>query len=181
MTPSPERYDAVAEQVSLRNGKRPLKVVHLEPHLTLAQLEERRETAPSTRERQRWAILCRLVQEPNILAVARELGVGDQQVRNVVRRYNDGGAEAMADPRQGRPLVKRRLLTPEQEADLRAWLARERPSNAELRAWMAERCGREPDATSLWMYRRGCGSHSREGRRARVISEGAGPEKGPHF
>lgn len=92
------------------------------------------------------------MQKPHVLAVARELGVSGQQVRNVVGRYNEGGPEVMADPRQGRPLLKRRLLNPQQEA--------------ELRAWMAERCGHKPDATSVWIYRRGCESHSRTGRRA---------------
>lgn len=169
MAPIPDWYDEVAEELSLRNGKRPLKVVHLEPHLTAAQMRGRRDTASSVRERLRWDILCGVVETPHLLAVARRLGVSDQQVRNVVRRYNEGGPEAMADPRQGRPLMKKRLLTLEQEAELQAWMAQGRPSNAELAAWMAERCGKTPDATSLWIYRRGCESHSREGRKASVM------------
>lgn len=38
-------------------------------------------------------------------------------------------------------------------------------TNDELADWIEARCGRRPDATTLWNYRRGVVSHSLEGRR----------------
>lgn len=141
-------------------------MAHLEPHLTLKGMQARWDAAPTELERQRWDILCRLVETPDLQAVAQQVGVSDQKVRALLRRYNEGGPGAVAHGNLGRVAENRRLLTRDQEAELRVWMAQGRVSNAKLRAWMAERCGREPDATSLWIYRRGCGSHSRLGRKA---------------
>ena len=106
------------------------------------------------------------METPDLQVVARQVGMSDQTVRALLRRYNADGPPAMAHGNRGRVVQERRLLTGEQEAELRGWLAQDRPSNAELSAWIAERCGRVPDATTLWIYRRGCESHSRAGRRA---------------
>lgn len=87
-------------------------------------------------------------------------------MRVLLSRYNDGGPAAVAHSNRGRIAENRRLLTREQEAELRDWMDQERPSKVELAAWIAERCGKTPDSTSLWIYRRGYESHSREGRKA---------------
>lgn len=113
-----------------------------------------------------WDILCRLVATPDLQAVAAQAGISDQTVRALLRRYNEGGPAAVAHGNRGRIAENRRLLTREQEAELRAWMAQGRPSNVELASWIAERCGKTPDSTSLWIYRRGCESHSREGRKS---------------
>ncbi|AFD27802.1 hypothetical protein DGo_PC0010 (plasmid) [Deinococcus gobiensis I-0] len=165
MSPIPPWYDVVAEQVSQRNGKRPRPVVTLAPHLSLPAMQARRDAADTELERRRWDILCRLAQTPDVVEVARHVGVSDQTVRALLRRYNDLGPGAMVRANRGRAEPGRRLLQPEQEAELQAWLAQGRVSNAELADWMEARCGRRPNATSLWTYRRGCGVHSREGRR----------------
>lgn len=83
-----------------------------------------------------------------------------------MRRYNERGSAAVRHGMEGKVLASRHLLTAEQEVELRACMGQRRVSNAELAAWMAERCGHTPDSTSLWIYRRGCESHSREGRKA---------------
>ena len=141
-------------------------MAHLEPHLTLKGMQARWDAAPTELERQRWDILCRLVETPDLQAVAQQVGVSDQKVRALLRRYNEGGPGAVAHGNLGRVAENRRLLTRDQEAELRVWMAKGRPSNVELAAWIAERCGKTPDSTSLWIYRRGCASHSKEGRRA---------------
>lgn len=166
MSPIPEWYDGVAEQLSRRNGKRPRPVAHVEPHLSLQAMQALLAEAQTDLERRRWTVLCLLMETPDLQVVARQVGMSDQTVRALLRRYNADGPSAMSHGNRGRVVQERRLLTGEQEAELRGWLAQERPSNAELSAWIAERCGRVPDATTLWIYRRGCESHSRVGRKA---------------
>ena len=97
-------------------------MAHLEPHLTLKGMQARWDAAPTELERQRWDILCRLVETPDLQAVAQQVGVSDQKVRALLRRYNEGGPGAVAHGNLGRVAENRRLLTREQEAELRAWM-----------------------------------------------------------
>lgn len=167
MPTRPVWYDLVAEQFSQANGRRAYKQVPLVPWLTLAELAHRRDTAPTACERQRWDILWHYAQRPEKVPVARQLGVDWQLVHRTVTRYNETGPEALAVPTRGRSNRKKRLLTEAQEQELQAWLsAAERRNNEEMRDWFEARTGRRPDGTTLWIYRRGMGDHSRAGRRA---------------
>lgn len=57
MKPVPAWYDEVAEELSQRNGKRPRKAIHLQPHLTLQQMRERHASATTKLVRERWGLL----------------------------------------------------------------------------------------------------------------------------
>lgn len=163
----PGWYDLVADQLSQANGRRAYKVVPLVPHLSLAEIAERRDTAATEAERKRWNVVWHYAQQPEKWPIARKLGVDWQFVHNTVTKYNAGGPEALGDIRRGRPLQKKRLLDEAQEQELRNLLDMSpvRLSNTQLADWFEERIGKRPDATTLWIYRRGVG-HSQAGRRA---------------
>ncbi|MDO4264796.1 MAG: TniQ family protein, partial [Deinococcus sp.] len=80
MSPIPEWYDEVAEQLSQRNGKRPRPVAHIEPHLSLEAMQARLAEAQTDLERRRWSVLCRLIETPDLQVVARQVGMSDQTV-----------------------------------------------------------------------------------------------------
>lgn len=168
MTVIPPWYDQVADQFSRANGRRAYKLIPLMPYLSLVELARRRETAKTEAERRRWDILWHYAQHPQKKVVARKLGLSWELVHLTVKRYNTGGPEAVDDPRRGRPNRLKRLLTEEQERDLRHLIdsSPARLDNERLAAWFMERIGKRPDSTTLWIYRRGV-EHSREGRRAK--------------
>lgn len=166
--PAPDWYEAVADRLSRANGRRPYKRVPLAAHLTLEELAARRDTASSAMERRRWDLLWQYAQqeEPTMLPLARALGVNVHFVRSTVTRYNKGGPEDMGDPRRGKKNLKRRLLTPELEEELRLALSQGYMTNVEMADWVEARIGKRPDESTLWMYRRGVDFHSLEGRKA---------------
>jgi len=169
----PGWYEVVADRLSRANGRRPYKRVVLKGPLTLAELAERRDTAPTPAERRRWDLLWHYAQfeDPAILPVARALNLDKKFVHGTVTRYNEGGAASMGNWRRGKKDLRSRLLTSEQEAELRRALAAEPMTNAQMAAWVEARTGRRPDRGTLWMYRRGVESHGNQGR--------ATPDPGP--
>ncbi|WP_291423081.1 TniQ family protein [Deinococcus sp.] len=162
----PTWYDAVAETFSQANGRRRYVSPPLADHGAPDEFDRQAQQAPSASERRRWAILAAYARMPDTRAVCEALGVRAELVRQTVRRYNERGFEGVIDARRGSIVEKRRMLTQEQGVELQETLRRQPMSNAELADWIALRAGRRPDATTLWMYRRGVASHSLEGRRA---------------
>ncbi|BDP41224.1 hypothetical protein DAETH_11930 [Deinococcus aetherius] len=166
--PVPPWYEAVADRLSRANGRRPYKRVPLEPHLTLEELAARRDAAPTPAEQRRWDLIWQYAQqeEPAVLPFVRATGFARNTVVEVVRRYNQGGLESIENWWRGKKNPRRRLLTPEQEEELRRVLARGYMTNAEMADWVEARTGTRPDRSTLWMYRRGVNYHTMEGRRA---------------
>lgn len=164
----PPWYEALADRLSRANGRRPYKRLPLKGHLTLEELAARRDAASAPTERRRWELLWKYAQqeEPAVLPFARALNIDKKLVASTVTRYNAQGPESMGSSRQGTTNLKRRLLTPQQEAALKRRLARAPMTNAEMADWVEARTGRRPDRSTLWMYRRGVDSHSMKGRRA---------------
>ena len=153
----PAWYDVVADQLHQGNGRRRIQRP-LVPHLDLAGIELWRDHALSAEERRRWEILWHYAQQPNKQTVTDRLGVRWALVSKVVGAYNVGGPQALRDPRIGRVNHRNRVLTAEQETDLKILLAATREgaahlSNADLADWMEERCGRRPAESTLRMYR----------------------------
>jgi TniQ len=166
--PVPVWYELVADQLSRANGRRPYKRVPLAGHLTLEELATRRDTAPTAAEQRRWDLLWRYAQEEEtgMLPFARTQNVDKKLVYSTVTRYNAQGPGSIENVRRGKADPKRRLLSSELEAELHARLAQGPMTNVEMADWVEERAGKRPDRSTLWMYRRGVGSHSVEGRRA---------------
>lgn len=57
-------------------------------------------------------------------------------------------------------------MTTQQEADLRAAMQRSPMTYEQMADWVENLIGRRPSKSTLWMYKRGLESHSREGRRS---------------
>jgi transposase len=133
----------------------------LEPHLTREELEQRYRAARSAVERGRWQILWLLACGRSAQEVAEVTGFGRDWVYRVARRYNREGPDALADRRQhnrGHPP----LLTPEDEAELAALLARPRSdgrfwTGALVGQWIGERVGRPVGYRRGWVYLRKLG------------------------
>ncbi|GMA15875.1 hypothetical protein GCM10025871_22060 [Deinococcus metallilatus] len=164
--PVPAWYGAVADRLSRQGGRPPPQLGSLAAHLDLAGLTRERDGAPTPSERRRWTILWHYHQGPEVATVARRLGVSWDLVRRTVTRYNAQGPEGIREVKRGRPSPRKRLLTAEQEEELRLALTTTPMSYAEMADWVEARVGRRPNTTTLWIYRRGVDSHSREGRRA---------------
>ena len=162
----PSWYDLVAEQVSRANGRRSDRRVPLLPHLTLEGIAQRRDTALTATEHQRWNLLWHYQQHPEMLPIARKLSLRWDLVWRTVTRYNRDGPQAIDNPQRNRNNLRRRLLSPAQEEELRQLQPIGRLSNVQMADWMEERTGKRPSASTIWMYRRGLESHSTEGRRA---------------
>ena len=165
---APAWYEAVAERLSRANGRRPYKRLPLAEHLTLEELSEKRDAAPTLAEQRRWELLWRYAQqeEPAVLPFARAWGASRSAVHDLVTRYNQGGPGCIGNWWRGKTNLNRRLLTPAQEAELRAWLSQGTMSNMAMADWVEARTGQRPDRSTLWMYRRGVESHTTEGRKA---------------
>ncbi|PNY82749.1 hypothetical protein [Deinococcus koreensis] len=97
--------------------------------------------------------------------MAELLRIGD----DLMRAYNTRGVAGVLNSRRGRVVVRRRLLTLAQGAELQQTLEAAQMTNGQLADWIEARCGRRPDATMLWSYRRRVPNHSQEGRRAQGV------------
>lgn len=162
----PAWYGAVTQQVSRVNGRRPYRHTLLVAQLIQAELLRELDAASSSQERRRWEVLCRYTTVEEKLPVARALGYPFEFVHRTVTRYNAHGPAAMRGARQGQVNLGGRVLTPELEQDLRAALEVTPMTYAQMADWVEERTGHRPAPSTLWMYKRGVESHSREGRRA---------------
>lgn len=152
----PSWYDRVVDQFSQANGRRAYKVVPLVPHLTLDEIAKRRDSAKTELERRRWNVLWHYAQQPEKLPIARKLGEDVKFVHGTVSRYNAQGPGALENARRGKEFRQKRLLTVEQEQELRTLIdtSLEPLSNAQLADWFEARIGKRPDRSTLWMYRR---------------------------
>lgn len=95
--------------------------MNVEPRHTIEELERfaRKETSARVATRLRGVILAMRGREAEV--IAQTLGRSRRAVQEWVRWYNEEGLEALRDaPRPGQP----KKLTPEQEAQLAAWLER---------------------------------------------------------
>ena len=95
------------------------KRVHLEPHLTTAELEGRYRQAQDPVERTHYQIIWLLAQAKPTRAVAAVTGYSPTWIREIARRYNARQAEGLGDRRHRNPGgAARALLEPQRQAAL---------------------------------------------------------------
>jgi transposase len=142
-------------------------------HLGLEELTARYRAARDPVERGRWQMVRLLVAGRSLAEVADVTGYSTRWVREVVRRYNEDGPDALADRRHGNPGAAP-LLDAAGRAALEAALERPPPEGgrwtcAEAAAWIARRTGRERvPAQRGWAYLRRTG-HSPQVPRPRHV------------
>lgn len=132
---------------------RPLAVP---PHLPVARLEQRYRRARDPVERSHWQIVWLLARGEATAAVASATGYSVNWVREVAKRYREGGPDALGDRRHRNPGAAP-LLSPEQQADLRGALGGPAPDGGlwtgrKVAAWIGERLGRPVHEARGWEY-----------------------------
>src|SRR5688572_25174478 len=137
------------------------RTLHLPPHLPLDELERRYRGARDPVARSHWQIVWLLARGEPTAAVCRATGYCANWVREVARRYREGGPAALGDRRHANP-GGAPLLAPAQQEELRAALAGPAPDGwlwtcRKVAAWIGERIGRPVGEQRGWEYRRRLG------------------------
>jgi transposase len=133
----------------------------IEPFLTLEELEARYRSCSDAREKVRWLAIWKRARGECTGAVARALEWRPDWVRRLVRRYNAGGPEAIANGR--RQQGRRPLPDRQQMARLRQALQQDAPpggglwNGPKVAQWMAQLLGRPVAAQRGWDYLRRVG------------------------
>ncbi|MDP9355025.1 MAG: winged helix-turn-helix domain-containing protein [Chloroflexota bacterium] len=129
--------------------------------LPVADLERRYRRARDPVARSHWQIIWLLARGEPTAAVAGATGYSVNWVREVAKRYRDGGPDALGDRRHANPGAAP-LLTPSQQEDLRAALAGPAPDGGvwtcrKVAAWIGARLGRPVAEARGWEYLRRLG------------------------
>ncbi len=137
------------------------KRLHLEEHLSTQELEERYRKARDPVERTHYQIVWLLSLGKLTREVAEATGYSPEWIREVSRRYNEGGAEGLGDRRHRNPGAAP-LLSPKQQEELGEAL-KEPPedggmwNSSKVASWIEERTGRRVRAQRGWEYLRRLG------------------------
>jgi transposase len=116
--------------------------------------------------------------------IAEVSGYSVVWVRKLVRRYNEGGPEALGDGRRHNP-GQPRLLTPEQEAELDRVLREEKPPDGgvwtgpKVSVWMSEKLGRAVAPQRGWEVLRRLGFRLLRPRRRHAGADAEAQERCP--
>jgi transposase len=145
----------------------------LAAHRNAEELAVRYRAARDPVERSRWQMIRLLASGRSLREVADVTGYSTRWVREVVRRYNEGGPDALADRRHTNPGAAP-LLDADGQRALEAALD-DPPAEggrwtcAKVAAWIARRTGRERvPAQRGWAYLRRTG-HSPQVPRPRHV------------
>ena len=141
------------------------KYIELKAHLSEDELERRYRSASDAIERSQWQILWLIGGGKRSREVSQVTGYSVQWIRQLVNRYNAGGAGAVGDGRHSNP-GKSRLLNAEQETTLGQVLATAERDGAmwtgpEVAAWMSQQLGRRIYAARGWEVLRRLGYTSK--------------------
>ena len=131
------------------------------PHLPVEELRRRERRARDPVERAHWQTVRLLAEGRPTAEVAAATGYSPNWVREVARRYREGGPEALGDRRRDNPGAAPLLDAAGQEA-LRGALAGPAPDGGlwagrKVAAWIAARVGRPVAERRGWEYLRKLG------------------------
>lgn len=131
--------------------------LHLQPHLSVAELERRYRSAHDPNERSWWQILWLLSQGHTAVSVAAVTGYSAYWIGQIAKRSNTDGPEAMRNRRPTDSYRPPPALSPALQEELRQLLAeaarREHSWTAQqVATWMSERLGRPVSSQLGWSY-----------------------------
>lgn len=134
-----------------------MRRIHLAPHLTTDELEQRYRQASEPHERTWWQILWLLARGQTAPAIADSTGYSAYWIGQLAKRYNQQGPDAMRNRQHTRPRPTPTLLSSAQIEELRHALAGpaphgERWSGRVVGEWMAARLGRPVRYQTGWAY-----------------------------
>jgi transposase len=138
-----------------------MRRLHLPPHLSLDELEQRYRRAKDPVARSQWQIVWLLSSGTPTAEVARVTRYSVNWVREIARRYREAGPAGIGDRRHGNPGAAP-LLDVAQQAQLRDALGGPAPHGdlwtcRSVAAWMSERLGRPVSAQRGWEWMRRLG------------------------
>jgi transposase len=132
------------------------KRIRVAGYLTVEQLKDRYQHETDGRTRTHWHILWHIAAGKTAQEVAEMTGLTVKWVREVVKRYNQHGPDAVGDQRHQNPGAPH-VLTAEQEAELVAALEGPAP-NGEVwtgplvAQWIAQHARRPVTNYCGWLY-----------------------------
>jgi transposase len=137
------------------------KQLTVPPHLPVDELERRYRRARDPVERSHWQIIWLLALGTRTAEVARVTGYCVNWVREIAKRYREGGPAALGDRRHANPGAAP-LLPPADQEELRAALGGPAPDGGlwtgrKVAAWIAARIGRPVGEQRGWEYLRKLG------------------------
>ena len=127
--------------------------IHLQPHVTVCELEQRYRAAKEPHERSWWQILWLLAQGRTATELAGVTGYSAYWIGQVAKRYNAQGPAGM----QNRQHTTSRRTAPLLSAELREALAGPAPeedrwSGRTVAEWISARLGRPVSRYRGWVY-----------------------------
>ena len=131
--------------------------IHLQPHLSVDELERRYRSAKEPNERTWWQILWLLAQGHTATELSGVIGYRAYWIGQIAKRYNEEGPEAMVNRRHTTSYRPPPVLSPALQEELRALLAEAASRRAywtghDVAAWMSERLGRPISYRMGWSY-----------------------------
>jgi transposase len=142
----------------------------LKPYLTVDELKTRYRQAIDTSEARRWQLLHLVAQAWTIKQAAQAVDLNYDYAKEIIRRYNQDGPEAVKNRNHRRQVSPRSLLSAEQQRELQQILQTPAPDGGEwsgpkVARWIAERTGRShvwPQRGWDYLRRLSNGSHASE-------------------
>jgi transposase len=134
------------------------KRLHLEPHLSSTELEQRYRTAKDPHERSWWQILWLLATGHTAAAVAEVTGYSRYWIGQLVKRYNTQGPTAMHHRQHTTSWRAQPMLPIKQQEELRQALKGRTPEGVRrwtaraVAAWMSAKLGRPVRLQRGWDY-----------------------------
>ncbi len=151
--------------------------IEVAAHLNAEELEERYKKASDPKEARRWHVLWLMRQGRSTSEVARICGTHRYTVREIVKRFNERGADGSLDRRRDNP-GKPPRLTPEQQGRLLETLRGPAPDGGlwtgpKVAQWISRETGRATAKTIGWSYLKRVGARLVQPRRrhAKAASE----------
>ena len=131
--------------------------IHLQPHLSVGELERRYRAAKEPNERSWWQILWLLAQGRTATELASVTGYRAYWIGQLAKRYNEQGPEGMHNRRHTTSYRPPPVLAPALQEELRGVLAaaaakQQQWTGTDVAAWMAERLGRPVSYHLGWSY-----------------------------
>jgi len=132
--------------------------IHLATHLSVDNLEKRYRAAHEPHERSWWQILWLLARGQTATAIAESTGYTRAWIGQIAKRYNAEGPEGMVNRQRTTSWRAPRMLSAEQQEELRAASAGRAPDGGKhwscraVADWMAATLGRPVQVQRGWDY-----------------------------
>lgn len=132
--------------------------IHLATHLSVAALEQRYRAAYEPHERTWWQILWLLAKGQTSRVIAESTGYTRAWIGQIAKRYNEQEPDGMHNRRHTTSWRAPRMLSSEQQEELRQALSGPAPDGAkhwrarDVADWMATTLGRSVATQRGWDY-----------------------------